>query len=548
MGKGLSLGIEMFDLAIDLGTRGLSAVLYSRSTHHYYPIQWFTPEGIVLNRIPLVSEKDNSWKPQPLKAFLNWGLPYYSSTDNKWHPQLTTREGFSFSCYDIQGVFVKLFSCFTLSSPYTVLIEGQTASETTNTLQQISRVIFNCPAGWSDTYQFHLREIVLRVGLVSDPSSIIFVEDTIALFLSYFSQLQQICDSGERLFLPTVLLLNFGVMQTEIGILSLLPDLNQIDYSQFKLSVIPYGLLALEQDILSQLLIPQWMNDHGEQLAECNLSFPSAGSLNSEQRNALYWQLQETPLNRSLHHISQLVYKGLKNRSKIQSHLGEKLWTVEAKDFQERVIQPFLLLLRNQISSCLKKYNLFSSTITHLICTGGGKASLFPALEQELQNLFPQAQFLKQLPETAYTLPQGLMQISSFPRCLNISRHQYSEYFLLQEFLKIIPPYPFTLEQLWTQLKLQGINPRFAKKPLENFLNNQLPLGLIPQLEQFSPFRSNLQSYQDYQTLQQTPWITLDQENQYYHPNPLQCQRLRTLLTHVFLYTEQTCSEPLTLN
>jgi len=138
----------------------------------------------------------------------------------------------------------------------------------------------------------------------------------------------------------------------------------------------------------------------------------------------------------------------------------------------------------------------------------------------------------------------GLATIPLYPQVVDASRHQYNDYFLLMELLRIFPDAPITLASLLQTLDRRGINTQRCQPNLLALLEGRLPPGLVPLERDTYALAPDSQHNPDYQSLLTAP-LFVREGPQTYRPNPTQWQLLRQYLDTVLSSSYQKLVEPL---
>ena len=140
------------------------------------------------------------------------------------------------------------------------------------------------------------------------------------------------------------------------------------------------------------------------------------------------------------------------------------------------------------------------------------------------------------------TVASGLAIAPTYRYLLNISRQQYSDYFLLQEICRLNLQSAITPNQLMQQLQNRGVNSKSCRDRILTILQGDLPTGLFPWQEQEqSLFLSDPTLSYDLFTGR---LFELESDGTY-QPNWRKFQALRTYLKAILGTMQQSLSEPL---
>jgi len=136
--------------------------------------------------------------------------------------------------------------------------------------------------------------------------------------------------------------------------------------------------------------------------------------------------------------------------------------------------------------------------------------------------------------------------LPSFPQLLDRNQHQYSDYFLLRQLLKMPVQANETLSenQILQRLEQQGIDVVACKSTLVGFLDGQLPIGLVPSKAAVMLTAESNQTA-DYQALTTVPLFS--RHDRHYQLNPQQRDRLWHHLQNILAQTHQTLEAPLSI-
>lgn len=601
-------------LGIDFGTTGVSAVLLNQSTQEQYPIYWSNDLRITHEELQTVSPQlatrssgDNVFRLpavtysgpaasklfgqlpvapivvgslastlatnqpgiflQNFKPYLNIGLPYYSPKRQEWEPTLQLQNQQLVSLYWVRRTLQALLATLTPKSvlPDSVMKVGAVGLGS-NTLEralgELEGVVLGYPAFWGDTYFFNLREAVLEAKLVRYPEQIFFLEDAIASFLTSLQSYelndfptQKGAGTGTLpLQLKThnggTLVINAGAITTEIALVDLPDDLQDLTYSDFTLHSLPYAGNAIDQDILCQLLYPQLSQQQQQQLLlNSDLELPLPGQPDPQKRDRLTSLLQSSALGQALLKASGYLKLILQHKDEFTLELETNRWTVKRLDFESSVVLPFIQNLNLELNTLLIETGLSEQGIYQVICTGGtaGLGTVTKWLQQKL----PLATLIQDTHSSPHSwVAAGLATLPLYPQVLNRSQQQYSDYFLLLELLRAFPETsddsaaPYSIEEIMQQLEYRGLNTSTCYQRLIRLLEGYLPSGLVPSTDDVHWLSQASKQNLYYSTLTAQP-LFFQEDNQLYCPNQKQQERLRQYLDIVLSGANQKFEEPL---
>ena len=485
---------------------------------------------------------------EKFKPYLNLGVPYYCPKHHEWEPMLQLPNQQLVSLYGVRQSLQALLATLTPNSTQANAViqvgaKGLESETLTAALQQLQGVIMGSPATWGDTYRLNVREALLAAKLVKYPEQIFFLEDVIASLLAGLpsserggvEEMDRWTDGemdrwtdGENLSTQThdkeqsfspgfpsttlsfpdlltqapfssspspwrggTLVLNIGAITTELTLVNLPDDLQDLIYNDFCLCSLPYAGDAIEQDILCQLLYPQLSPEQQQQLSlHEELESLQPGQPDPQRRDRLAWLLQSSPLGQALLKAAGCLKLILQHQEKFTLDLSQQHCTLTRLDLEDRVLQPFIQLLNQQLNALLIETGISEHGIYQILLLGG-TANLI-ALTQWLQKRLPNATLIQDIdvPRESW-VAAGLASLPLYPQVLNRTRQQYSDYFLLLELLRAFAQTTgeaatraYSLEEIMQQLERRGVNTGACYERLVRLVEGQLPEGLVPALEE----------------------------------------------------------------
>ncbi len=522
---------------------------------------------------------------QNFKPYLNLGIPYYCPKHHGWEPTLQLSSQQLVSLYWVRRALQALLATL---SPQTASLDSMITvgavdleSETLESaLRHLEGVILGYPATWGDTYHFNLREAVLEAKLVRYPEQIFFLEDAIASILAGLpSSNANAPKSGsipegqqERNFSPILeqtnqpltpsplshwrggtLVINVGANTTELALVDLPDDLEDLTNRDFNLYSLPYAGNAIDLDIFCQLLYPQMSLAQQQKLSldTHNLELPLPGQPDPQKRDRLTSLLQSSPLGRALLKATGYLKLILQHKDEFTLKLGTDQWVVLHSDLEARVILPFIQQLNQKLNTLLIETGISEQGIYQVLCIGG--TGVFATLQKWIQQKLPLATLIQDSDSpTGNWVAAGLATLPLYPQVLNRSQQQYSDYFLLLELLRAFPKDaddpanpPYSLEEIMQHLERRGLNTSTCYERLVRLLEGQLPSGLVPSIEDDSWLSQASKQNLHYSMLTATPQLFSKEGNQLYRPNCRQHERLRQYLDILLSRTHQKFEEPL---
>lgn len=639
-------------LGIDCGTTGISAVLLDGASQKLYPLYWREqtsvgeatksfrlPTAVYLPApssasselpetrvtvgsqaialalrdrdasltnalaLPEVTTLTPGLLIQHLKPYLKVGIPHDAAGTDNWEPVLQWSDYRQIPLNWLQQALQALLKTVNPAVSDASLVCGATGLDTPTfkaALTQLAGVILGYPANWPDTYNFNLREAVLAAQLVTRPDQIFFVEDAIAAVLSGLRHPQRPQWKGGTL------VVNAGATSTEIVLVNLPDNLAEMTYSDFTLRSLPYAGNAIDQDIICQLLHPQWFRQprtanrgnapetqwnwqvensaldglSWDSLGLDTLPLPIPGEPDLETRHRLQQRLESSPLGQGVLEAARHIKLILQHEDQFTFELGNQRWMIMRRQLESQVFLPFIQRLNRELNVLLSQTGLPTQAINQAICTGG-TASL-SAIARWLRQKLPNATIVQDtyqgdrssnLADRAVGQPDendgattadttelggvalgdrlvscsrvayGLATLPLYPQVLDLPRQQYGDYFLLLELLRAFPAQPVSVAGIMQLLERRGINTHACQLHILALLEGHLPPGLVPSEQDRNLLTDSSRQYLDAQALTAAP-LFFKEGNQLYRPNLEQCRRLQKYLSQVMVNTYQTLEEP----
>ncbi|MEM8810457.1 MAG: hypothetical protein AAGF01_30980, partial [Cyanobacteria bacterium P01_G01_bin.38] len=599
-----ALAVADWFLGIDVGTTGLSAVLLDRQSGQVYPLYWLETEteGEKRFRLPAVAwmsaqgdiqtvglaawqadhqaratETPGGLLIKQLKPLMKVAIPH-GVAGGEAEPILQWSETQSFPLRRIQLGLETL-----LQNIRTCGAVGLDDASLQQAIEQLQGIIMGYPTNWPDTYSLNLREVVLASGLVSQADRIFFIEDAIATVLSGLpdphAQHPEAVPLSRQPSLYNcnweggTVVISGGATLTELALAELPSDTTTLSYDDFALRSFPYAGDSIDQDIVCQLLhpgdnrqplsgntasvveqdwqwqadLPSWANADWESLNLDELTLPEVGESDLAHRHRLRQRLESSPLGQSALEAARHLKLILQHQNQFQLDLGNQRWLLKRRDLESRTFLPYIQRMNRHLNVLLSQKGLSTQSIKQVICTGGS-ASL-PAIARWLRQKFPNATIIQDTytgdrPNSCSRVAYGLVNLARYPQVLDITRHQYSDYFLLMELLRVFPEQPLPVSGIMHLLEQRGINTQACQLHILALLEGHLPPGLVP-TDADRPLISNRsEEIATYQALTDAPLFT-KQSGQIYVPNEIQGRRLRVYLEKVIATKSQTLDEPL---
>ncbi|MEA5420066.1 hypothetical protein VB712_12620 [Spirulina sp. CCNP1310] len=551
-------------LGLELGSQGLAAALWQWGTVHPHRFRWHQDGGelessggdgnAIRDRIPMViqftghsDQRGNSRQPthrlqitvgdaarqdtpspnclrvEQFHTYLHRAIPCYSRQQKQWLPQISGPGGKPIPLHWFQRGLQLLLGQL-LRQPGPMVVGDLTPQTLATALQNLAGVILPHPTPWEEAYRFNLREAVLGAKLVANPEQIFLIPNPTALALAHPPTQ------------PTLYLVS-NEASTDLAIA--LPD-GQIFHQSH-----PYGRAAFHADIFYQLLYPQWLPEQ-DFLNAIAWDFPWPGNPDRRRREAAAVALTRHPMGEMVLTIAARVAQILHHQPTFTTQLGAQTWGISREGIQEKILRAWFESFNSVLNDLLSVAGVTTTDIETIYWQGDFLHSALTELTQQLSWKLPHAQF--QGVDTP--LAMGAAQLPQRPNWGERAEHQYSDFFLVAELLRIAPSGDVTLDSLCGALQRRGVNAKVCRDPqraygLTTMLQGQLPPGLIPDRE--DPWILP-QGAAAYRALTATPLFTPNDNGTAYRFNHRQAQRLEQYLNLCLATTHQTLQEPLSFN
>lgn len=552
-----------------------------------------------------------------LKPFLHVGISY-KNNEKKWEPVLQLNEFAASPLIWVVRSLSKLL--LTLKSDHTSTNPALSAHATgmekevfLEVINHLTGVICSCPGNWSEQYRFNVRESILTSKLVSHANQIFFVEEAIATLLPELDPNRltpvQVWDNQgihplkitSGLSEGSTLALNIGASATEMVLVDLMEDLSKLTYKNLTLHSFAYGGKAMEQDIICQLLLPPETHQTQDNIREENgdsqnnswhwqpttpgldrvgwsslnltgLELPQLGQTDTLARTLLQQRLESSVLGRGMLDAAMAIKLILQHQVSFTLKLADQYWKLHRQDLESQILIPYVRRLNRELNRLLVVRGVPAESIAQVVISGG--VSSIPTIKRWLEQKLPNSKIIEDLhpagnasisrcSRVAYGLATALL----YPQFLEISRQQYTDYFLFSELLNIMPDtlttetnLSLSLNQILELLESRGINTKVCQQRLLAFLEGELPGGLVPITRKNSHPRDgvlgsfnylwltkNSRENPDYRAISSTP-LFQKQGNLTYRFDIPQILLLRRYLNAVKDCSLQSFSEPHTFN
>ncbi|ARV57635.1 hypothetical protein BZZ01_02400 [Nostocales cyanobacterium HT-58-2] len=531
-----------------------------------------------------------------LKPYLQVALPYKSERQ-KWEPVLQLNEFSTVPLVWVVRSLSKLLLTFMSDRSSTTL--GLTAAavgldqETFHNISsQITGVICTCPSNWSEQYRFNIREALLISKLVQHPQQVFFVEEGIACVLSELDgaegeivkiksrQGSRPARTNDRPLVGNTLVINTGAATTEMALVDLPENLEDLTHSDFMLHSFAYAGKGLEQDIICQLLFPpKWRQSRMSPQEDSKttssntshwqpaipgldqmrfsslgleeLTLPQPGEPDLVERIRLQQRLESSLLGKAIVDAAIALKLILQHQESFTLELADQRWVLQRRDLESQVFVPFVRRLNRELNRLLVAKGIPTEAINQAILTGG-VASL-GAVSRWLRQKLPNAKIIQDLylgengSPTCSRVAYGLAVLPLHPQVLEVPRQQYTDYFLFTELLRILPSRAISFGEVIQLFENRGINTRSCQQRLLAFLEGELPPGLIPtSLDAIWLTQTSCEN-SDYKAIAAAPLFE-KQGSLTYRPNVEQLRVVGRYLDTIKDSIQQSLEEPYTVN
>jgi len=443
-------------------------------------------------------------------------------------------------------------------------------------LAQLKSVIMGSLASWPEAYRFNLREAVLEAGLVKNVGQVVVVEDAIATALS---ELVSVTEDTENYAISRyrrrgILIVNVGASTTELALVNLPENGQNLTYSNFYCHSFAYGGHALDQDIICQLLLKDdhvaSVTQNQEDREKSNILWPRPGYPDLSIRYQLQQWLQSSSYRQELLVTARNLKVILPSEKEFTFSIGDRVRYLQEKDLESKVLAPFVKQLNQELNNFLSKVGISPVGINRAVCSGG--SGCWGAIARWLRQKLPNAiivqdgvvesenvelgeknyqgsdNCLSEIEDIKLTIGRvayGLAILPLYPQIVDKPQQQYNDYFLLWEILQVFSDYPLSAKEVFQLLEKRGINTRVCQEKIQDILAGELPPGLIPSEEDLMLLSEVSQQNYYYQNLKIKPLFHREIEGNKYELNYQQAEYVREYLSKLVASSRQKLEEPL---
>ncbi len=636
-------------LGLDIGTTGISAVLLNRTIGKLYPIGWQVSGVTTMaqsSRLAAIAYLPASMDSTPqlagnqaeaiqaflqfaigsdrpgvliqnFKPYLKAALPYQAPSEPLLQPIINWSTQTEVPLSAMRQTLHVLLATLQNHHSGWVTASGLDTSAFHQAMTSLSGVILGYPHNWPDTYSVNLRDVVLATGLVRQPEQVLFIEETIAAVLSGLPAARDALKTvskrqrsqKETPWRGSTLVVNAGASTTELSVVLLPEQVQELTHSDFYIRSLAYAGNALDQDIIGHVLYPAWVEQQSLTIAQAQIreqivagdllpdfviprpdvswealgiipnQLPTPGDVDLQRRRALHQRLESSVAGKLLLEAAEYIKLALQYRNSVVLAIGSNTCVIQRRQLESEVFLPYVKRLNDSLNELLDQTGFIPQTVNQVICTGG-TASL-PAISRWLRQKLPNATIIQDTYAPDHTLPQllssgvahftptaplcsriayGLAVLPLYPNVLNAPRQQYGDYLLLSELLQLatgkdpgqlsadVPT--LSLEEIMRYLVSRGIDTHACQHRILAILAGHLPPGLVPSLSDRTLFAETSLSHPVYQQLSASPLFVPHHDpinGPGYRPNLVQCRRVQEFLQMVILHDRQSLQHPLAI-
>ncbi|WP_066375097.1 hypothetical protein [Anabaena sp. CA = ATCC 33047] len=529
-----------------------------------------------------------------LKPYLQVAIPY-KNQQQKWEPVLQFNQFCAGPLIWVVRSLSKLL--LTLKADRYSTTQGLIATAIgldqhsfQSIINNVAGVICNCPSSWSEQYRFNVREALLTSKLVQHPQQVFFVEEAIASLLSILDgangeTVQLSSPQGlipakinDHSLVGNTLVINLGASHTEMGLLDVPDNLLELTHNHFMLHSFAYASKAIEQDIICQLLLPpkyrqsRWeksedslpISSHPwpsavtgldqiqwQSLELDELELPRVAEPDIQARICFQQRLESSLLGQALLDAALALKLILQHQDTFSFELADQRWVLQRRDLESQVFVPFVRRLNRELNKLLVARGIPTEAINQAILTGGlahlGVVNRWVRQKLPSAKIIPDAYFGENGAPNCSRVAYGLALLPLHPQVLEESRHQYTDYFLFTELLRLLPNRTLAFSEVLQLFEGRGINTSICQQRLLAFLEGEIPSGLIPAQPEATWLTHNSEANPDYQAIASVPLFE-KQGNLNYRPNFAQLQIFHRYLDAIKASTQQSLDEPYTIN
>ncbi|MDJ0846019.1 hypothetical protein [Crocosphaera sp.] len=257
-------------------------------------------------------------------------------------------------------------------------------------LDKIKAIVLISSSKWNNRDRNLLKNVIGENFDIGQGKEIIWLPKSMALTLSY---VHHNLSNQASLFC----VINLTETMTELSIVDLSQGISGIITKQLF-----YGIQGIDQDILCQLIYPQWSEKITPTFPLLPQPFPTPGIAEIAKRKSLQQSLKNNSLGSALIEASQLTRLILQQQEEFTSSLCQQSWFVNRNKMIEIIINPWIKSIHQKLEILLSKSNYSSDSIAYILLAGEGLNCFDYALIPWLTQIFPNGKVVeveKQLKE-----------------------------------------------------------------------------------------------------------------------------------------------------
>jgi hypothetical protein len=241
----------------------------------------------------------------------------------------------------------------------------------------------------------------------------------------------------------------------------------------------------------------------------------------------------------------------LQHQASFTLELADQRWVLQRRDLESQIFVPFVRRLNRELNKLLVARGIPTEAINQAVLTGGlaSVATINRWLKQKLPNAkIIQDTYLDESgAPTCSRVAYGLAVLPLHSQVVDVSKQQYTDYFLFSELLKILPDRSISFGEVLQLFESRGVNTRTCQQRLLAFLEGELPPGLVPSAVESTWLTENSQENPDYKAISN---LSLFEKlgNLTYRPHSQQLVTLRYFMDAVKASALQSLEEPYTVN
>ena len=140
----------------------------------------------------------------------------------------------------------------------------------------------------------------------------------------------------------------------------------------------------------------------------------------------------------------------------------------------------------------------------------------------------------------------GLASLPLYPQILDVSQHQYSDFFLLWELMQVLGAQTLSFQEILQLLEGRGVNTRTCEPRILRILEGKLPGGVVPEEEDFMLLGSVSRQNPDWEAILAEP-LFFEDVSRGYRLNVEHACVVREYLGFLASSSQQKLLEPLTI-